>query len=308
MSSTSIQLNGSDLESKLHLHFGTISPDPEIVNNEDVQYFAFSGDKGEVKGYIYEPDGYNKKKFWVYEENGKVIVTTTLMAHGSLTQKGSYQTNFTQNDIDNIIKKLQLDYLGKQIYFIIPRVETSLFEDHIVIEYRDIKQDINLIIDSKPAPSGFLHSDVAHRIHTEKQKILNTQDCGFHVCQTIPVLHQMIAENIEINVENIVNNLPDESALSLVQHKLQKLEIEYSRRVVNRNFYHKTFCFFEFGFSAEIKLQAVRQMLKNIEEKNPIFAHLNDIQKDAAQQGTLGSTVKEYLDASESFNQMSIKI
>lgn len=303
MSSTNIQLEGTDLESKLHGFFGTIRPDPEMVNNSNViENYSLAKLKEDesVKGFIFKTDFYTFKKYWLVEQDNKLIVTTALMAHGDLENKRTFQFNLKREEIDEIIKHLKLSYSHKDIHFIIPRVETSLLEDHIVIEYHDVSKGNSMIIDSKPTPSGFRHSDISNRIHTGRQGTFNSTDCGFHVCQTIPVLNQMISQNIEINPENIIGELPQNSDQALAIHKLEKLEKLYTRRVGDKEYFHTTLLFFKFGYSAEQKLPAVKQILINIKNhEQDLFKYLDPIPKEAAKEGVLGSVVQEYLEATQ---------
>lgn len=229
------------------------------------------------------------------------------MAHGDLESKESFKKNFNKNDIKELVQEISDLNEGKEIHLIIPRVETSLVEDHIVVEYQfhGSRTSSSMIIDSKPSPSGFRHSDIENRIHTGQQGLFNSTDCGFHVCQLIPILGNMVANGVEINPDTINANLPPESALAIAIDKLKKLEDIYSQRVDNKKFFHTTFgCqFFSFlGHSANTKLAAVREILRSIgDEVDDILPEGQNLAskslRSAALQGTLGSVVQEYLDA-----------
>jgi hypothetical protein len=309
MSSTNIQLNGTDLESKLHKLFGTIRPDPEfVINSGIVKHYPLAKVHGGNQGYILTTDNYSFKKYWLVEQDNKIIVTTALMAHGDLETKFAY--NLNRNEIDELINEIKIFFKDKEIHFIIPRVEASLVEDHNVIEYHNVSKGSSMIIDSKKIPSGFKHSDIANRIHTERQGFFNSTDCGFHVSQLIPVLNQMISKDIEINSENINAEFPQDSAQALAIHKLEQLKSIYTRRVQNKELFHSTLFFFKcFGYSAQSKLDAVDQILENIKNKSDIFNGLNEKEAEPAMQGVLGSVVEEYLDAIQASTQkMTIEI
>ncbi len=312
MSSTNIKLTGSDLESALHLQFGTKRPEANEVNESGINENYPLETQG-AKGLIFKTDFYNFKKYWWEVQGEKVIVTTALMAHGDLVAKESFNFNLKKKEVDEILAQVTLWNPGKEIHLIVPRVETSLLEDHIVIEYRDVSKGNTLIIDSKPAPSGFRHSDVANRIHTERQGLLNSSDCGFHVCQTIPNLNKMISEGVKINAENINNFLLSDSK-SLVLHKLEHLKNIYTKRLENNKFYNTTFSFFNFkfnwelGYPVDIKLKAVEEVLENIINNENILDLSSEQLKGAAQQGTLGRIVSEYLDEIKSTNEVTNRI
>ncbi|MBA3536321.1 MAG: hypothetical protein H0T84_06915 [Tatlockia sp.] len=302
MSSTNLQLNGTDLESKLHIFFGTIRPDPEdVVKSSSIKNYPLESNLGN-KGFILTTDYYTFKKYWLVEQDNKIIVTTALLAHGDLKTK--FEHNLNQSEIAELIEQVKLTYKDKEIHFIIPRVETSLLEDHNVIEYHNVSKGSSMIVDSKRAPSGFKHSDIANRIHTERQGFFNSTDCGFHVAQLIPVLNRMIKQDIEITSDNINAELPQDSAQALAIHKLEKLKSLYARRVDDKEFFHTTFLFFKWGYSAASKGQAVSRILINIKnQEQDLFKYLNPIDIEAAKQGVLGGVVQEYLNAIEASAQ-----
>ncbi|MBA2656810.1 MAG: hypothetical protein H0U70_07460 [Tatlockia sp.] len=293
MNRTNLQLSAKDIEKKLHKVFNTIRPEARYYKNLHHQFARTSSN---IKGYIYQSDGDNNpKKYWLEELSDKIIITTAQMAFEDLATKGSFQSNFCENDLKSILDHHK-NYSIKPIHLIIPRVETGFLEDHIVIEYQN-SEGSKLIIDSKSSPSGCQHPDSNLRIHTGRQHFFNTEDCGFHVNQGIPVLIGLIKNNQEINLDNLQNDLAVAENLSpLVLNKLEKLQAIYASRNHEGKQQYKTFGFF-CGHLASDKLQAVNKILANIKFKVDLFTGFSPIEIDAAQQGVLGKTVQDYLDA-----------
>ncbi|MBA2652386.1 MAG: hypothetical protein H0U73_08990 [Tatlockia sp.] len=258
--------------------------------------------------YLYKPNGYgsNPRKYWVEVLEDKVILVTTPMAHGELATNGtsSYRSDFKAEEIAEITQSFHLP-----VHVIIPRIETGMRENHIVIEYQK-PGGSRLVIDSKPAPSGLNHQDIENRINTGRQGFFNAEDCGYHVIQTIPILRSFIKEKILINQENIENALTAAGDRSLAKNKLSKLETIYSDRVFKGdekyplNRLISCFSFFSyFGYLPSVKQAAVHQILINISTGKDLFSTLTDEQKGAAKEGVLGKTVQEYLDSTESAEQ-----
>ncbi|KTC68103.1 hypothetical protein Lbir_2705 [Legionella birminghamensis] len=304
MSSTNLQLGASDVEASLHDLFGSAPPSEYFEASDQIAIEFFSEEN--VKAYIYKPSGYGTpKKYWVEENDDQIIITTTVSAHHSVANKGSFRFNFKPEELAEILNHVKALYPGKTIHLISPRVESGFREDHIVIEYSCHANCLKTcIIDSKSSPNGRGHAELA-RIYTEKQHFFNSTDCGYHVIRTIPLLWDMIRNHRPIN-QNTLRQYISSSDFehSIALQKLKKLHEIYSFRAANGDKKHTTFLFFRGGFLPSIKQASVEKILENIDKgETDIFNGMSETEKKAAKDSVLGETVREYLKNSTAKSQ-----
>ncbi|MGQ3892285.1 hypothetical protein [Legionella sp. CNM-4043-24] len=312
MSSSSTELKrltSTDVNIAFDALFGTQLPD---INFENQGIDVAIATVDNVSRFVYRTQKYPGflLQYWAKQSGeDKLIIVTSPYADLSVSQKGTFAYLLNEEDIKSILASQQTLHPTKTIHLIAPRIEASIREDHIVIDYsisppNQVDEDgftllsnnkkSRLIIDSKSYPPLFVPYPDIERLCLGNQSLTNSTDCGLHVIHTVPRLISLIENNQEITPDA----LPASALIpEITIDRLRELQAGYQRRVENNeNHRYTTLGIFKGGVRPSVKLSAVNKLIKNIQEnQDDVLKELDAREREAVKQGTLSKIVNRYL-------------